>query len=1017
MKRHYLITLLLGLLCSVQSNAQITSYPYIEDFEDFTTLQTGSSCDLSNDRISASGWLQDSTDDADWRPDTAGTASNGTGPGSTDSTTGVGVGTDVNPGTTNGIYLYMEATPNGTSCADAVGSIYSPIFDFSAANKHYRVRLYYHMHGGALGNLSIDAIIDEKIEVNDLVVITGDQGENWKEMIVNVGNINADSVRFRIKATMGSAFSSDIAIDQFKVEEYTPPRFDPLVVQANYFPKEYPILSIKHFAPVNIYTTVKNEGLLSANNCEATVNFNSYNDTLFLGSIGAFETIQDTFSQSFMPENGTPLSLPIKISSSDPDSFSSNNEFMLPILVSDTVIAREDGETALNGIGIGGATGQIGQKFTLVVDDTLTSVTFFINNPNNTDSVRVHLYDFDPSSGPSNLLASSTDVDYVSYRERYTVRFDCEQILSAGDYFVAVEQLSTTNMSLGYNPYYHTPQTTFYSTGGAWNTLDNDFSLSLMIRMNFGKKRPPDISISTASDTVCSGQQFFLSGQGASSYTWSPTAGILAPTSATTPASFNSSRMVYCTGVNQCGIAGVDSIYIYAEPAPVGTITSDQTVCRGETVTLQASGGDSYTWLGGPSNSDYTVQALRDTAYAVRIDSSNGCSKNLLTRVYASFVDVVAEGDTSLCAGGIVTLSSSGADSLIWRDGPETPDYAFMAQESKTYIVDGYNSLNCTDSASVFVEVYNSPDLELTNDTGACFRDSITLIARGAQNYEWTDGPTDSFYRFRVITSDWYYLRAFNDNGCEAFDSVFVQRHLIPFAQVSNDTTICEGQNAQIKVTGGIRYEWNDGSTDAIRNVSPKFATVFRAKALNDFGCFSEDSLRIDVNPLPRADFDVFVEFDSIKLTNLSEDYDTWLWRFGDGDSSDAEDPSHIYTSEASYNITLTVTNACGSSDTSITVQIEIPVDNIEESKLLSNLNIYPNPGTGVYELKLNTSLVGEMKLKLYDSKGAVVWSNTIIKTQNDIIETIDISDLDAGMYWLELKLGVGSTGRILIKH
>jgi PKD repeat protein len=42
----------------------------------------------------------------------------------------------------------------------------------------------------------------------------------------------------------------------------------------------------------------------------------------------------------------------------------------------------------------------------------------------------------------------------------------------------------------------------------------------------------------------------------------------------------------------------------------------------------------------------------------------------------------------------------------------------------------------------------------------------------------------------------------------------------------------------------------------------------------------------------------------------------SWNWTFGDGGMSSVQDPSHNYTSAGTYNVSLTVSNACGSNST-----------------------------------------------------------------------------------------------------
>jgi PKD repeat protein len=52
----------------------------------------------------------------------------------------------------------------------------------------------------------------------------------------------------------------------------------------------------------------------------------------------------------------------------------------------------------------------------------------------------------------------------------------------------------------------------------------------------------------------------------------------------------------------------------------------------------------------------------------------------------------------------------------------------------------------------------------------------------------------------------------------------------------------------------------------------------------------------------------------SVSFSDLSTGSPTsWSWNFGDGGSSTAQNPSHVYAAAGTYNVTLTATNACGS--------------------------------------------------------------------------------------------------------
>ncbi|MCB9265165.1 MAG: PKD domain-containing protein [Lewinellaceae bacterium] len=63
----------------------------------------------------------------------------------------------------------------------------------------------------------------------------------------------------------------------------------------------------------------------------------------------------------------------------------------------------------------------------------------------------------------------------------------------------------------------------------------------------------------------------------------------------------------------------------------------------------------------------------------------------------------------------------------------------------------------------------------------------------------------------------------------------------------------------------------------------------------------------------PQADFTVAVNGLSATFTNLSANADSYLWDFGDGNTSTAANPAHTYNNSGQYEVSLTVTNGCGS--------------------------------------------------------------------------------------------------------
>ena len=75
-------------------------------------------------------------------------------------------------------------------------------------------------------------------------------------------------------------------------------------------------------------------------------------------------------------------------------------------------------------------------------------------------------------------------------------------------------------------------------------------------------------------------------------------------------------------------------------------------------------------------------------------------------------------------------------------------------------------------------------------------------------------------------------------------------------------------------------------------------------------GGISTYSQVVNAYPSPLANFQVspttvFVNDEKVRMFNLTQGADSYLWEFGDGDTSKVKEPFHKYLSEGVYDITL----------------------------------------------------------------------------------------------------------------
>lgn len=134
-----------------------------------------------------------------------------------------------------------------------------------------------------------------------------------------------------------------------------------------------------------------------------------------------------------------------------------------------------------------------------------------------------------------------------------------------------------------------------------------------------------------------------------------------------------------------------------------------------------------------------------------------------------------------------------------------------------------------------------------------------------------------------------------------------------------------------------VSWSWNFGDPlSGANNTSPaqnpahtfsgsgKYAVTLTVT--DNRGATNTASAQVDVkappppeNKAPQADFDVSCTDLTCSFTDKSKDDDgsiaSWHWDFGDGQSSTEQSPSHPYTAEATYHVTLTVTDNGGASD------------------------------------------------------------------------------------------------------
>lgn len=152
---------------------------------------------------------------------------------------------------------------------------------------------------------------------------------------------------------------------------------------------------------------------------------------------------------------------------------------------------------------------------------------------------------------------------------------------------------------------------------------------------------------------------------------------------------------------------------------------------------------------------------------------------------------------------------------------------------------------------------------------------------------------------------------------------------------------------------------------------------------------------------------------EEIKVTNNKGTYTfvahneygakSYLWDFGDGNTSTKASPTHSFDQSKSYKITLTITNDCG--DKTITLTREFGKLNIHTIDLSDEIKFYPNPAKNNIRLK-NESIFQIKSVSVYNMLGQVVLTHSVANGKQI---DLDIQHLTPGLYNAKLILDNGA--------
>jgi PKD repeat protein len=471
----------------------------------------------------------------------------------------------------------------------------------------------------------------------------------------------------------------------------------------------------------------------------------------------------------------------------------------------------------------------------------------------------------------------------------------------------------------------------------------------------------PSAKIASSATTSCISSPIFMNISSTGSgftYQWYRNGALLAGyTSSNYLASASGSYSATVTNTNGCtAMSNTIAVTVNSLPVAAATPVGSTTRCQGDSVIIIANTASGYTYQWSKDGSaitgatGYRYAATQNGNYQVTVTNASGCSDTASSISVLFNVPPAApisfSGTGIICQGQTVTVRTSllSGVSYSWSlnnvpiSGATGNSYA--ATESGNYRVTvTSNATGCStisSPASITVNPVPVAIIQALGSTKLCSGGSVILSANqnSGSKYQWIkDGSFvgGNFDTLIAVSAGVYSLQVTNSSGCVSSSaSISVTNN--PAATVSivqpAATAICKGSYLVLHTTGSgniSNYQWmlNGAPVSGAGNDSQKVSEsgIYSVMVTSKEGCSATASINITVNDLPVSKFSKpsfkicsgsAVAFENKSYINSGTLH--YIWVFGNGDSSKAENPVYTYSTPGTYHITLLAISGSGCS-------------------------------------------------------------------------------------------------------
>ncbi|MBD2702279.1 hypothetical protein IC229_16620 [Spirosoma sp. BT702] len=458
-------------------------------------------------------------------------------------------------------------------------------------------------------------------------------------------------------------------------------------------------------------------------------------------------------------------------------------------------------------------------------------------------------------------------------------------------------------------------------------------------------------ALTLSGGNVCEGQSVSLSAtSGLNSYTFTGISGVIAGlgNTRTIPELSANTYNFTVTATNSQGCSNSATTALTVNSLPTAQLTvapSAILTCTNPSLTLTASGGNSYSFTGsGIVSQDVnagTAVVNASGTYSVSVtNTTTGCSsvttigieQNISQPGVSISSNIGTPSSTTLtCANPTAILTVEGTGTVRWSTGATSTTIAVNSADTYSVTLTGANGCSSTANTNV-VEDKTPPTVSINPSTGSptgttltCASPTVSLSVVGVGTYLWSTGAITS--SISVSVADTYSVTLTGTNGCISTTSISVSQDQTPPSLTINPssaTLTCASPTVSLSAVGSGTYHWNTGAITSVFSVTSADTYSVTLTAANGCTASAVAQVSLDqtpptiaINPSIGTPTGATLTCANPVVSLSAVGSGTYRWSTG------ATTSSISVTAADTYSVTLTGANGCSAS-----ASIAISLDN-----------------------------------------------------------------------------------------